>query len=438
MKTKLALVFLLMLGAWTCPAPTIPNSATTNLEPALISFIQAHSGSGSGITNNQTGVTLSGTFNGNGAGMTNLAATNLVGTLPDARLSTNVLVSGTLPIIINAPITHSNTPPFMQFRGFGNTNFFDINSDSPFNIFIGLNSGEANIASSVGGASGTANTYLGYQSGQFNVSGKYNLGLGTHSLNANTNGNFNVALGPNAMLVKQTGDNNVGVGAYALSTAIAYTGNTAVGDGAMQSESGSYNTGIGANVLAGASGQYNFAAGRGALQGIGPGDGNSVSGFASFQTVTNANYNSGVGFYAGQDQITGDHNQIYGAYCSLPNLSGSRQLNIGCLIFGDTLYNGGVSSSSPVAGHVGIAALPTTSTLTVGGAVTANGGFVLPQLTAIPTNSIPASSSGNTNAVLLNLTNTIGGGGYFLVSTNFNAAGSFLLQKITTTDTVWP
>jgi hypothetical protein len=42
------------------------------------------------VTNNGTGVTLSGRFAGSGAGLTNLAATNLTGTFADARLSTNV------------------------------------------------------------------------------------------------------------------------------------------------------------------------------------------------------------------------------------------------------------------------------------------------------------------------------------------------------------
>ena len=45
---------------------------------------------GAVVTNNAPGVTLAGVFSGNGAGLTNLAATNLTGTVADARLSTNV------------------------------------------------------------------------------------------------------------------------------------------------------------------------------------------------------------------------------------------------------------------------------------------------------------------------------------------------------------
>ena len=46
------------------------------------------------VTNGQTGVTLGGTFSGNGAGLTNLNAANLTGTLADARLSANVSLLG--------------------------------------------------------------------------------------------------------------------------------------------------------------------------------------------------------------------------------------------------------------------------------------------------------------------------------------------------------
>lgn len=42
------------------------------------------------VTNNETGLTLSGIFLGNGAGLTNLSATSLIGTIADARLSLNV------------------------------------------------------------------------------------------------------------------------------------------------------------------------------------------------------------------------------------------------------------------------------------------------------------------------------------------------------------
>lgn len=70
--------------------------------------------------------------------------------------------------------------------------------------------------------------------------------------------------------------------------------------------------------------------------------------------------------------------------------------------------------------------------------VTVNGGLSLPQLDWIPTNSIPSSSSGVTNWVICNLTNSVGGGGITLVATNTAAAGSFLLLRPTVTASTWP
>ena len=65
-------------------------------------------------------------------------------------------------------------------------------------------------------------------------------------------------------------------------------------------------------------------------------------------------------------------------------------------------------------------------------------GLEIPQLSIFPTNYIPSSSSGVTNFVLLNLTNTINGGGLQFVATNTAASGSFILRKITQTETAWP
>ena len=50
---------------------------------------------GAVVTNNAAGVTLAGTFTGSGGALTNLTAANLTGTVPDARLSTNVALLNT-------------------------------------------------------------------------------------------------------------------------------------------------------------------------------------------------------------------------------------------------------------------------------------------------------------------------------------------------------
>lgn len=63
------------------------GSALTNIPLTGLQFAP--------LTNGQGGVTLTGAFAGNGGGLTNLMATNLTGTIADARLSSNVALLNT-------------------------------------------------------------------------------------------------------------------------------------------------------------------------------------------------------------------------------------------------------------------------------------------------------------------------------------------------------
>jgi len=74
------------------------------------------------------------------------------------------------------------------------------------------------------------------------------------------------------------------------------------------------------------------------------------------------------------------------------------------------------------------------------GSMILSNGIAYSQLPWIPTNSIPASSPGITNYVLVNLSNTVGGtiAGPCFIATNYTAAGSFFILKPTTTLTTWP
>jgi hypothetical protein len=72
-------------------AGTASSVAASNLTGTLV-FTQLPAT----VVTNGSSVTLSGTFTGNGSGLTNLNTTNLVGTVADAQLSTNVaLLNGT-------------------------------------------------------------------------------------------------------------------------------------------------------------------------------------------------------------------------------------------------------------------------------------------------------------------------------------------------------
>ena len=83
-------------GAYTALTPRQPITSTPYaLRAANLTGTLPQSQLPTGvITNNRTGVTLSGTFTGNGAALSNLNAASLTGAILDARLSPNVALRG--------------------------------------------------------------------------------------------------------------------------------------------------------------------------------------------------------------------------------------------------------------------------------------------------------------------------------------------------------
>ena len=116
-----------------------------------------------------------------------------------------------------------------------------------------------------------------------------------------------------------------------------------------------------------------------------------------------------LGYYAGYFSVNTNNldSIIIGSLCSAPT---NNSINIGNTIYGNR----------------------TTASVMIPGTISATNGFILPQLSAIPTNSIPAPSSTTTNWVLLNLT-----GNAYLVATN-TTSGGWLYQKLTSSITTTP
>ena len=112
------------LNAGTIPLAQLPAAVVTNNETG-VTLSGTFSGNGSGltslnannlasgtvplaqlpaavVTNNETGVTLSGTFSGNGAGLTSLNANNLAsGTIPLAQLPSAVVTNNALNVTLS-------------------------------------------------------------------------------------------------------------------------------------------------------------------------------------------------------------------------------------------------------------------------------------------------------------------------------------------------
>ena len=220
-------------------------------------------------TNTFAGVTMltnwnnvvNGTFAGNGFGLTNLNFTNLVGTIPDARLSTNVaLLNGTnlfrgtntfsgvviatnlnnqlAGAFLNLPATtpsagiiYSGGNPVLHAYGFeniflGGAGNFTMNGLANTGIgFAALwqnNGGSYNVANGYGAlvynTSGSYNTADGLQALRANMSGNNNTAIGANTLLSNTTGSTNIALGFNAGYNITTGSSNIDIGNLGVST----------------------------------------------------------------------------------------------------------------------------------------------------------------------------------------------------------------------------
>jgi hypothetical protein len=131
-----------------------------------------------------SGTVTSTNFTGNGAGLTNLSATNL---------------NGILPAISGANLTSLNSA---QLTSVGNVN------GGFANFFVGPAGNST--------TSGSDNTATGFYALQSDTSGGYNTAAGLGALSANTTGNNNIALGFSSGSGITTGSGNIDIGNFGL------------------------------------------------------------------------------------------------------------------------------------------------------------------------------------------------------------------------------
>jgi len=203
------------------------------------------------VTNNQTGVTLSGAFSGNGAGLTNVAL-----------------------LAANQTFTGQNT--FSANVGIGTTTpqqALDVNGN--------INASGAITVNGTSGLfmDGKGNSYVG-GAGNSSTTGQVNTGVGGLALAANTGGFGDVALGYSAARANTTGGHNTAIGFNALPL------NT----------NGNYNTAVGSSTLVSATN----------------GSQNTVVGFGAGYYLTTGTNNLLLGYYAGYAHQTGDNNIYVG------------------------------------------------------------------------------------------------------------------------------
>jgi hypothetical protein len=178
------------------------------------------------IGNNQTAAYIAGAITGNGAGLTNISASQLNGSV--------------------------------------NANLFVATSAS--SITYGSQNTAVGLGSLASNTSGADNTALGYEALSNNVGGGDNMAVGWEALTANV-GDFNTGVGYEALNENSNGVNNTAIGFNALAGNLSGSENTATGSQSLLGNTqGSDNTATGLNTLTSNSGgSQNTATGASAL-----------------------------------------------------------------------------------------------------------------------------------------------------------------------------
>ena len=211
------------------------------------------------------------------------------------------------------------------------------------------------------------------------TSGSRNIAIGRHAMRNSTTGSDNVCIGEFAMdgvVATSAGDRNVAIGPNAYTVA-GGTDNVAVGSKAMWTATGINCVAIGALAISspgGPSGNSNTAIGYSTQASLSSGAQNSSVGQNSLNSCTTGGNNAALGWRAGYDITTGSGNIYLGSFDSVAayittgsnnifigndvrtgiSQTGSAQLNIGNLIFGQSVGTGSTLSTGTIG--IGIAA----------------------------------------------------------------------------------
>ncbi len=376
------------------------------------------------VTNTETGVTVNGTFSGNGGGLTNLNASSLTGTAANLSVG-NITVNSNLCLPATTStngIIYIGGAPMMHAYGY--LNYFAGNGAGNFTMSGNRNVGIGNSALAAN-TSGTWNTAIGGFALGYNTTGYYDTAVGFESLFNNTSGFGNTALGMTALAANSSGNNNAALGWGALGFNTTGSDNTASGRGALN-----FNT----------TGIQNTASGSGALVNNTTGSNNTASGFQALQSNTNGYGNSAIGYEALFNNTSGYYNTANGFQALYSNTTGYQSVanGDGALFANTTGIQNTANGSEALANNTtgsynaanGVAALQQNTT---GIYNTANGFFALQANTtglenaanggyALASNTSGSGNTANGSGALEN--NTTGGD---------NAANGFQALQLNTT-----
>jgi len=335
-------------------------------------------GTGGGLLVDSPGV-----ISGSGAGLKNLPAASLTGTLPAATLTG---VNGSGLTNVNATTLGGNLSSVFATTG---SNTFTGNQSVTGNVILSgsLAGGAASLNSlalpstssaSVGvitlGATpflhnfGTNNTFVGASAGNMTMTGSGgNSAVGTSALSANTTGNNNSAFGVNALTSNTAGVGNSAFGLGTLPNNTTGADNSAFGAFALQlNTTGNDNSAFGNGALvSNTTGGSNAAFGYQALQSNTTGGSNAAFGYQALPFITTESNN--VAFGDGAFQNLGssggpaDSNIAIGTHAGMNLISGSGNIYLGNAGVGSEsntirIGDSAVQSATFLAGNVTITA----------------------------------------------------------------------------------
>jgi hypothetical protein len=260
-----------------------------------------------------------------------------------AAVSANITVfdimgagsNGVLKVGTSAPPPTSwiNYPSTETQRA--NAGILALNGSGQIVVQVNQGAGSVDFLVDVNGyyapaGTGSFNTFLGVNAGNFTMTGDRNTGFGYDALLSNTTGSANTATGNSALFSNTTGGGNTATGDFSLWVNTSGADNTATGSGALFSNTtGILNTATGASALfsnttgsgntatgpdalsSNATGTFNTATGQGSLANNNAGSNNTAIGVGALLN-TNGDGNIGIGRDGGINLTTGSNNICIG------------------------------------------------------------------------------------------------------------------------------
>jgi len=390
-----------------------------------------------------------------GAGISQWTMRNAGGNLYFATTTvdgTATTTTSTLSILGNGNVGIGTTTPNNTIQVVDLINF----NNSISSTFLGFESGK-NIDTSISGTS----VFVGYRAGLGASASRTltNVGVGYEALSSytdvaesvaighralkNSNGWYNVAIGSNALLNSTTGGTNVAIGADAMRSTLGGSGNVAIGNEAgYTGTSATSNSLVGISALrSNVSGSENAIVGNhafstavsvsataavGSWMGYGSPAAQTIVGgaflgyYSANSIQTGGNYNTFLGYKSGHSMTTGAYNILLGQNIDAPVITGSQQLNIGNILYGTGVYNGGSASSEPVVGgKIGISTTTPWATLSLNSTGGTGAAFAIGSSTS---NSFIVTNTGRVGIGITNPSEalTVGSGQKLLLNSPAN------------------